>query len=260
MNKHLPRGGIWWLIWTILPVYLSAAATSVQEANPQTIAVLDFENNSVVDKEKLDPLKKGLADMLITEMSKINGLKVVERQRIQSVAEELNLSDVALVDKDTVQKMGKLLNAKVLLLGGFSNLFGDKLRIDARIVLTETGLTLKEEEEIGDLDEFLTMLKSLVKKVSNDLEIKLSKVEEDQLESAKDGKFDGYVTYAQGLNLEDNGHIFEKEGKIVDAAAIYENARSMFQKAWNESNGYEPAKQKAEEMTALVGKMKKEKK
>ena len=260
MNKHLPRGGIWWLISTILPVYLSAAATSVQEANPQTIAVLDFENNSVVDKEKLDPLKKGLADMLITEMSKINGLKVVERQRIQSVVEELNLSDVALVDKDTVQKMGKLLNAKVLLLGGFSNLFGDKLRIDARIVLTETGLTLKEEEEIGDLDEFLTMLKSLVKKVSNDLEIKLSKVEEDQLESAKDGKFDGYVTYAQGLNLEDNGHMFEKEGKIVDAAAIYENARSMFQKAWNESNGYEPAKQKAEEMTALVGKMKKENK
>jgi hypothetical protein len=34
----------------------------------------------------------------------------------------------------------------------------------------------------------------------------------------------------------------------------------MFQKAWNESNGYEPAKQKAEEMSALVGKMKKEKK
>ena len=260
MNKHLPRGGIWWLMSIVLLMYVSTKAASAQEANPQTIAVLFFENNSVVDKEKLDPLKKGLTDMLITEMSKVKSFRVVERQRIQSVVEELNLGDVALVDKDTVQKMGKLLNAKVLLLGGFSNLFGDKLRIDARIVLTETGLTLKEEEEIGDLDEFLTMLKSLVKKVSNDLEIKLSKVEEDQLESTKDGKFDGYVTYAQGLNLEDNGHIFEKEGKIVDAAAIYENARSMFQKAWNESNGYEPAKQKAEEMSALVGKMKKEKK
>ena len=260
MNRHLPRGGVWWLISMVLLMYVSTIAAFAQEANPQTIAVLDFENNSVVDKEKLDPLKKGLADMLITEMSKINGLKVVERQRIQSVVEELNLGDVDLVDKDTVLKMGKLLNAKVLLLGGFSNLFGDKLRIDARIVLTETGLTLKEEEEIGGVDEFLTMLKSLVKKVSNDLEIKLSKEEEDQLESTKDGKFDGYVTYAQGLNLEDNGRALEKEGKIVDAAAIYENARSMFQKAWNESNGYEPAKQKAEEMTALVGKMKKEKK
>ena len=70
-----------------------------------------------------------------------------------------------LVDRDTVQKMGKLLDAKVLLLGGFSNLFGDKFRIDVRIVSTETGLTLKEEEETGGLDEFLTMLKSLVKKI-----------------------------------------------------------------------------------------------
>jgi len=260
MNRHLPRGGFWWSMSMVLLMFVSAIAASAQDANPQTIAVFYFENNSVVDKEKLDPLKKGLTDMLITEMSKVKSFRVVERQRTQSVVEELNLGDVDLVDKDTVLKMGKLLNAKVLLLGGFSNLFGDKLRIDARIVLTETGLTLKEEEEIGDLDEFLTMLKSLVKKVSNDLEIKLSKVEEDQLESTKDGKFDGYVTYAQGLNLEDNGHALEKEGKIANAAAIYENARSMFQKAWNESNGYEPAKQKAEEMTALVGRMKKEKK
>jgi hypothetical protein len=245
MNRHLPRGGFWWSMSMVLLMFVSAIAASAQDANPQTIAVFYFENNSVVDKEKLDPLKKGLTDMLITEMSKVKSFRVVERQRTQSVVEELNLGDVDLVDKDTVQKMGKLLNAKVLLLGGFSNLFGDKL---------------KEEEEIGDLDEFLTMLKSLVKKVSNDLEIKLSKVEEDQLESTKDGKFDGYVTYAQGLNLEDNGHALEKEGKIANAAAIYENARSMFQKAWNESNGYEPAKQKAEEMTALVGRMKKEKK
>ena len=74
--------------------------------------------------------------MLITEMSKIKSPGVVERQRIQSAVEELNLGEMDLVDKDTVQKIGKLLDAKVLLLGGFSNLFGDSLCIDARIVST----------------------------------------------------------------------------------------------------------------------------
>ena len=185
MNKHLPRVGIWRLISMVLLVYFSVPDAFGQATNLPTIGILYFENNSVVDKDKLDPLKKGLADMLITEMSKIKSPRVVERQRIQSVVEELNLGEMDLVDKDTVQKMGKLLDAKVLLLGGFSNLFGDKLRIDARIVSTETGLTLKEEEETGDLDEVLTMVKSLVKKVSNGLEIKLSKVEEDQLESTE---------------------------------------------------------------------------
>ncbi len=258
MSKHLPRGGIWWLISMVLAVYLSAAVAFAQETNPQTIGILYFENNSVVDKDKLDPLKKGLTEMLITEMSKIKSLKVVDRQRIQSAVEELNLDETDVVDKETSQKVGKLLNVKVLLIGGFSNLFGDKFRIDAHIVSTETGQTLKEEEETGDLDQFLTMIKSFVKKISDDLDVKLSAVEEDQLESTKDGKFDGYVTYAQGLNLEDSGDKLEKEGKSGAAAVDYDNARSMFQKAWDESNGYEPAKRKMEEMTALTEKMKKE--
>lgn len=244
----------------VLLLCILAAGTFAQDKGQNTIAILYFENNSVVDKEKLDPLKKGLADMLITEMSKIKSLRVVERQRIQSVVEELNLGETDLVDKNTSQKMGKLLGAKVLLFGGFSNLFGDKLRIDARIVAVETGLTLKAEEETGDLDQFLTMLKSLVKKISEDLEVKLSKTEEDQLESAKEGKFGGYITYAQALNLEDNGRKLEKQGRRADAAAMYENARTMYQKSWDESSGYEPAKQKVEEMTALVTKIKKESK
>ena len=257
MNRRLQRNADRWLTSLVLLLCMSTAFAVAQDKGQKTIAILYFENNSVVDKEKLDPLKKGLADMLITEMSKIKSLKVVERQRIQSVVEELNLGETDLVDKNSSQKMGKLLGAKVLLFGGFSNLFGDKLRIDARIVATETGLTLKAEEETGDLDQFLTMLKSLVKKLSDDLEVKLSKTEEEQLEASKEGKFGGYVTYAQGLNLEDNGRKLEKLGKKAEAMSMYDNAKAMYQKAWEESNGYEPAKQKVEEMATLVSKMKK---
>jgi TolB-like protein len=229
---------------------------SARAGEVKTIAVLYFENNSVVDKDKLDPLKKGLADMMITEMTKIKGIKVVERQRIQSIIEELNLNETDMVDKSTTQKMGKLLGAKVMLFGGFSNLFNDKLRIDVRIVRTETGETLKAEEETGELDEFLTMLQSLVKKIAADLEVKMSSEEEDRLEASNDGNFDGYVTYAKALNFEDQGKKLEKLGKKSDAKSAYENARTMYQKAWDESEGYEPAKQKADEMAALISKLK----
>lgn len=225
-------------------------------SDPKTIAVLYFENNSVVDKDKLDPLKKGLADMMITEMTKIKGIKVVERQRIQAIIEELNLNETDMVDKTTTQKMGKLLGAKVMLFGGFSNLFNDKLRIDVRIVRTETGETLKAEEETGELDEFLTMLQSLVKKIATDLDVKISSEDEDRLEATKDGNFDGYVTYAQALNYEDQGKKLEKQGKKSDAKSAYENAKSLYQKALDESEGYEPAKQKVEEMAMLISKMK----
>lgn len=228
----------------------------VQASDPKTIAVLYFENNSVVDKDKLDPLKKGLADMMITEMSKIKGVKVVERQRIQSIIDELNLSETDLVDDSTTQKMGKLLGAKVMLFGGFSNLFNEKLRIDIRLVRTETGETLKAEEETGELDEFLTMLQSLVKKIASDIDVKLSSEDEDRLEASKDGNFNGYVTYAQALNLEDQGKKMEKMGKKTEAISAYENAKMMYQKALDESDGYEPAKQKMDEMASLISKLK----
>src|SRR5512141_1177667 len=115
--------------WTITAAVVFACcvlfAQTTLAGDPKTIAVLYFENNSVVDKDKLDPLKKGLADMMITEMSKINGIKVVERQRIQSIIEELNLNETDMVDKSSSQKMGSLLGAQVMLFGGFSNLFND---------------------------------------------------------------------------------------------------------------------------------------
>lgn len=240
----------------ILIVLSLCSVTTAHAGNPSTIAVLYFENNSVVDKDKLDPLKKGLADMMITEMSKIKGIKVVERQRIQSIIEELNLSETDLVDKSSSQKMGKLLGAQVMLFGGFSNLFNDKLRIDVRIVRTETGETLKAEEETGELDEFLTMLQSLVKKIATDLEVKLTSDDQDRLEATRDGNFAGYITFAKALNFEDQGIKFEKQGKKTEARTSFENAKSMFQKAWDESEGYEPAKQKVDEMAVLISKLK----
>lgn len=246
----------WTMIASCIALCLLLSVHPALADSPKTIAVLYFENNSVVDKDNLDPLKKGLADMMITEMSKIKGLKVVERQRIQSIIDELNLSETDIVDNASTQKMGKLLGAQVMLFGGFSNLFNDKFRIDVRIVRTETGETLKAEEETGELDEFLTMLQSLVKKIAKDLDVRLTSDDMDRLEATRDGEFKGYVTFAKALQLEDEGKKFERLGKKSEAKSSFENARTMFQTAWDESDGYEPAKMKAEEMSANIMKLK----
>ena len=242
----------------MLALLLCTTEKIVLAQDQQTIAIFYFGNNSVVDKDKLDPLKKGLTDMLITELSKIRSLKVIERPRIRSVVEELNLGEPDFIDKNTSQQIGKLLGAKVLLFGRFSNVFGDKLRIDARIVTAETGFTLQTEEETGSADHVLTMVKSFAKEICQGLDIRLSKTEEDQLEAAKDGPLSGYLSFGLGLDLEDKAIAFEQQGRHTDALATYENARAMYQKASEQSGGYEPAKQKADEMTLVIAKMKKE--
>ncbi|MBU1948170.1 MAG: tetratricopeptide repeat protein, partial [Candidatus Eisenbacteria bacterium] len=58
-----------------------------------TLAVFDFENLS--PDSLLTPLGKGLAAMLITDLSQADSLRLVERQRLQVLLDELGMTHAA---------------------------------------------------------------------------------------------------------------------------------------------------------------------
>ena len=80
-----------------------------------TLAVLYFRNRSGL--EELDPVRKGLALMLITDLSMVKDLQVVERVRLQALAEELGLGSSGIVEPDTGPRVGRLLGARWLVGG-----------------------------------------------------------------------------------------------------------------------------------------------
>ena len=98
-------------------------------------------------------------------MLKVKGLKVVERARMQSIIEELNLNEMDFVAESMQQKMEKFSEQNLCFFGTFANLPGDEIRIDARIVNVETSEILHAEDESGDLDDFMELIQSLVKKL-----------------------------------------------------------------------------------------------
>ena len=73
--------------WAKQAVEQEKALKTIMGAN--TVAVLYFLDRT--GKPDLDPLQKGLTVMLITDLSKVKSLTVVERVRLQAVAEELKL-------------------------------------------------------------------------------------------------------------------------------------------------------------------------
>jgi len=69
------------------------------------IAVSYFDNTSNIPE--FDPLKKGLADMLITDLSKAPGIVIVEREKLeQELLGEIELSKSPYIDRSTAQKLG----------------------------------------------------------------------------------------------------------------------------------------------------------
>jgi len=201
----------------------------LQEVNAakRTLAVLYFENNSLAKKAEMEPLRKGLADMFITEFAKIEQFQVVERSQLQQIFEEMKLGQSGMLDGGSAQQVGKLLGAQNLLLGSFMNMFDGKLRIDIRIVEVETGLTLKAEEETGSPTELYKLITKLVGKTLKDLDVKLSKAEMQRLSQVENTSFDAALYYAKGLEYED--------------AKDLSNAKKMYQMALKKNEKFTKA-------------------
>src|SRR5437868_12758808 len=103
-----------------------------------TVAVLYFTNGALLSNADYAPLSKGMAEMMITELARNPGVRVVERDRLQQLLAEQNLGSGDRVDKETAVRLGKILGAHHLLMGSFVIDPKQNMRIDVRSVNTET--------------------------------------------------------------------------------------------------------------------------
>ena len=212
------------LVFTFLPVSGNCGIT---------LAVLDFENNGFYDTQTYQPLSKGLAQMMITEIQQIESIQVVERQRLQAILDELKLSQSGLLSEERSMQVGKMLGAKYLVFGGYLVGMDKKIRIDVRVVEVETGLTLKAEEQTGKVEKVLVLLKKLSKNLMQDIQVNLTREEEKRLKSASDVKADALLAFSTAVSYEDkqdyqNAVLFYK--KAVDIDPDFDQARERMQR------------------------------
>jgi len=168
-----------------------------------TIAILYFENKG--QKAELNPLQKGLAEMVITDLAKVKSLKVVERIRLQEMMQEMNLGESDLVDQRTAPRLGKLLGAYRLVKGSFFELTNDKLNIDAFVARTRTGELDATTNITGNMQDFFRLEKDLVFKILNELKITLTDTEREAILEIPTENFFAFLQYSRGLDYEDRG-------------------------------------------------------
>ena len=175
------------------------STVSAAGEGPLRIAVLYFDNYSITDREGLEPFRKGLADTLISSLAGSEGLQVVERTRMDALLSELALHQTGAVTDETVQKVGKILGVKALLMGSYTAV-GTMLRIDARLVDVETSRVMVSEETCGSADDFFSMEESLVDRILRSLRRKgPARAEKKTGEES----FEALLLYSRGLDALD---------------------------------------------------------
>jgi TolB-like protein len=132
-------------------------AVAANDTRP-TVAVLYFDYSG--KSEDMAVLKKGLAQMLISDLSTLDGVRLVERDRLEEILAELKLGQSGKLDQATAAKVGKLLGARYMVLGGYFDLM-ETLRADARVIEVETGKVVQSIGAQGKPQDFLSVEQTL---------------------------------------------------------------------------------------------------
>ena len=188
------------------------AGSAIAQSKP-TVAVL-YLGNAVLgkDNEAMQPLSKGLADLLISNLSSNTAIRVVERDRIAAVLDEQKLATDGKLDPSTSVKVGKIVGAHHMVTGTFiTELNKPTLKISLRVFNTETSEIEARAEATGTTANILPLIDKVSAELNKNLklpDIPAAAREEHAAAAKKQEKvpFQAVMLYSRALDEKDHGN------------------------------------------------------
>src|SRR5436309_8104731 len=151
----------------------------------KSIAVLYFENLSGAKEDEY--LRDGVTEDIITELSKIRGMKVFSRPTV------LAYRDKAV----TLSQVGQQLGAACVLAGTLRRA-GSRLRITTQLVDTHTDFPLWSERYDREMKDVFEVQDEIAQKIAAALRIQLSPQEQEALAAKPTDNLQAYDLYLRG--------------------------------------------------------------
>ncbi len=198
----------------------AVAAESERSATPgdrRTIAVPPMKYSGT-DAENLAPLERGLAELVITDLGKSKQLVIVERDRMQALADEIQLGASGAVDSATAVRAGRLIQAGRLVNGSIIQ-GGQSLTLSSSIVSVATSELSPPAQVTDAMDNFFDLQKALVFRIFDQLGVTLTAEERLAVGVKQTEDFDAFVLFSRGLVASDAGR-FEEAARFFNQARV----------------------------------------
>lgn len=189
---------------------------------PNVVAVFPFQDVSPDNRYR--HLQKAMAAMIISDLSEVPGLQVVERIRVQYLQDEMNLGESGIVAEGTAPRAGRLLGAEKLVVGA--------LKIGS--MAADTSIASTTEREVVDSfnlsypeEQFFELQKAMVERILATLQIRENATTEEMLKSHHTKSLPAANFYGQALDAQDKGRWAE--------------ARRFYRKAFDEDPNFQLA-------------------
>lgn len=192
-------------------VLAAGPAAAPAPGGKPVLTVLYFDNQT--GQGDLEVLRKGLADMIITDLVAWDGVAVVEREKLEAVMAELKLQRTAAFDQATAVKVGRFLGAQYVLTGSMISV-SPELKIVARLSKAETSELVAGASVRGPQEKLFDLEQELVDQITAGIDLKVKNLAARR--KAKVPDLASLVAYSVALDLTDQGRL-DEAGKAIQA-------------------------------------------
>jgi tetratricopeptide (TPR) repeat protein len=181
--------------------------------DPQAVGVLPL----VIDGEaSYQPLSRGLAHMITTDLALLGRFRVVERIQLGALMQELELAQGSRVDSATVARVGRLARAARLVQGLVAVPSEDDTRLESSLVLA-SGEVVNPLRLRGSFQDLMRMEKDLVVRVVTALGYQLTQAERQLILESGTRDLIAFLAFSRGLLAEDAGDYEQAAAHYAEA-------------------------------------------
>ena len=183
------------------------AELALAPPQPATVAVLPLV---IVGDSSVQPLSRGLAELITTDLAYVRTLRLLERLQIGTLLDELKLGQSERVDPATAARVGRLLRAERLVQGTAAipsvegGGGGGPVQL-AMTVVTGTGVVRPVGQVTGPFPKLLELEKQVVFDLAAQLGIVLSQSEREQILRQGPKNLAAFLAYSRALDAMDRG-------------------------------------------------------
>ncbi len=182
------------------------------------VAVANFDGSRL--PPELAPITLGLAEFTASDLAKVKSLRVVERQRLDMILQELELSSSGYVDPSTAPRLGRLMGGRRLVTGSVLSVGDDGLRLDGVVVNTVDSSSAMIDGVEGDLVQFFKLQKQLVFSIIEELGVSLTAAERDAISEVPTESYLAFLAYCRGLDYQRRGMPGPATREFAEAAEL----------------------------------------
>ena len=204
----------------------STLALLPPEAN--TVAVMPFAYSGT--NEQIRPLSRGFAQLVVTDLAKSRQIRVLERDRMQAILDEMRLADSGRATQATALRSGRLLRAARVVQGSLADQ-GQNLRVDAAVVDVASAGVSASAGASDVLDRLFDLEKQLVLSIFANLGIQLTPAELSAIEQRPTQNLQAFLAFSRGLEAEDRGDFAGARDAYGEAAGLDPSFRAAAQGA-----------------------------